>query len=88
MQIPQEVASGGSDSFHYGPVYESTASTKIVQIFTGLGIMLGILGLVFCGTNAQDTWAIINFLQAILVLPLVVESMSKTTQDFIVSNAF
>ena len=50
--------------------------------------MLGILGAMFCGTNAQDTWAIINFLQAILVLPLVVESMSKTTQDFIVSNAF
>ena len=86
--IPQEVSSGDSSSFTYGPVYESTASTTMIQIVTGLGIMFGILSVVFCGTSAQDTWAIINFLQVILVLPLIVKSMSETTQDFIVSNAF
>ena len=53
-----------------------------------IGIGLGILGMLLCGTSAQDAWAIINFLQVVLLLPLVVKSMSKTVQDFIVSNAF
>ena len=49
---------------------------------------MGILGALICGTSAQDAWAIVNFLQIILLLPLAVKSMDKTAQDFVVSNAF
>ena len=80
--------SGDSNSFTYGPVYKSTASITIVQIATGLGIVLGILRAMFSGASPQDAWTIINFLQVIIVLPLAVKSMTKMTQDFIVSNAF
>ena len=78
----------GSSPCHYGPQYESTASIVAVQAITGIGIGVGLLGMLFCGTSAQDAWAIISFLQVVLLLPLVVKSMSKTVQDFIVSNAF
>ena len=49
---------------------------------------MGISGALICGTSAQDAWAIVNFLQVILLLPLAVKSMDKTAQDFVVSNAF
>ena len=72
----------------YGPIYESAASTTMAQVITFIGIFVGLTTALLSATPAQDAWAIIHFLQLILVLPLVAISMNNKVKDFIVSNAF
>ena len=71
----------------YGPVYEPTTSTVIVQAAAGTGASLGFLSALLSGTSAQDSWNIIHIMQLILTLPLIARFIKKA-KEFIVSNAF
>ena len=60
----------------------------MAQVLGGTGIWIGFAIAYFNKTPAQDSWAIIHFLQLILVLPLMVISINTKVKDFILSNWF
>ena len=72
----------------FGPAYESTSSIRAVQAISATNVILWFVMAFFCVTFVQDVWAIIHFLQLILILPLIALSMSKKIKEFIASNAF
>ena len=65
----------------------STLNMKIARIAAGIVVCVGFILALFFGTSAQDSWAIIRFLQSVLILPLIAISINQKVQDFIVSNA-
>ena len=60
----------------------------MAQVIALLGICIGLITALFSTAPAQDAWAIVHFLQLVLILPLVAISMNSEVKDFIVSNAF
>ena len=65
----------------------STLNMKIARIAAGIVVCVGFILTLFFGTSAQDSWAIIRFLQSVLLLPVIAISINQKVQDFIVSNA-
>ena len=68
--------------------YDSTKEITLARSVTGIGIILGFLIAFVSGTSAQDSWSIINFLQLVLVLPLIALTMASWVREFIISNMF
>ena len=69
------------------PKQRSTLNMKIARIAAGIAVCIGFILALFFGTSAQDSWAIIRFLQSVLILPVIAISINQKVQDFIVSNA-
>ena len=72
----------------FGPAYESTSSTRAAQTVSGISIFLSFAMTLINVAFAQDAWALIHFLQLVLILPLIALAMSNKVKEFIASNAF
>lgn len=69
-------------------VYRLTVEVAIAQAAAGLGVMIGFLTALVTGTSSQDAWSIVHYLQIIMFLPLMINTMDGRLRDLIVSNAF
>ena len=60
----------------------------MAQVIALFGICIGLIAAMFGVSQGQDAWAMIHFLQLVLILPLITTSISRKVKEFIVSNAF
>ena len=80
--------SSDSNESIYGPIYKQTTSTTMAQTAAGASIFIGFATALLCKSSFQDGWAVIHFLQLILILPLIARATSEKVKEFIVSLSF
>ena len=81
-------SSKGPKCSKYGPSYKTTRFTIRTQVAASISIIICFSIAFLTGTTTQGAWAMIHYLQLVLILPLVTISMNEKVKDFIVSNAY